>query len=106
MDYSAMTREELVKRLGELDSFMSDVVVFWGSKNGLRQTFEAVAENASEEYTDAEVENAKLLTEMPGAFNEFIQLVRDSFERGGINYAISEKISELMDEAAKRVTNK
>ncbi len=40
--------------------------------------------------------------ENDGAFDEFIELVRESFERGGINYVLSEKVSAIMQEVAER----
>jgi hypothetical protein len=102
MDYAQMSKEELVKRLEELDEYMDNVVVFWGDKRGFIETFKQVAANEGDVYTTQETEHAKIILEKEGAFDEFIELVRDSFERGGINYVISEKISTIMQEVAEK----
>jgi hypothetical protein len=100
MDIATMTREELIEHIKEMNDYIDNVVVLWGGKREFRETFEIVAQNESGEYTEEEVANAKIIIETEGAFDEFIQMVRDSFERGGINYVLSEKISALMEEVA------
>ncbi len=102
MDPEQMSKEELVNQIKEMKSYMDNVVVFWGGKKELWDTFHQVAENASGDYTEKEAENASVIINTPGAFDEFIELVRDSFDRGGISYVLSEKISALMEEAASR----
>lgn len=102
MDFDRMTREELVRHIKELEEYMDNVVVFWGGKRELRNTFQDVARNESGEYTQQEAANAAVIFGSQEAFDEFIQLVRDSFERGGINYVVSEKLSALMEEVATR----
>ena len=102
MDIAKMTREELIDHIREMNDYIDNVVVLWGGKRQFRETFEAVARNESGEYTKEESANAKIIIETEGAFDEFIEMVRDSFERGGINYVLSEKISALMEEVASR----
>lgn len=102
MDFDRMTREELIRHIKELEEYMDNVVVFWGGKKEFRKTFEDVARNETGEYTEQEAANAAIILGSQGAFDEFIQLVRDSFERGGINYAVSEKLSAVMEEVASR----
>jgi hypothetical protein len=102
MDIATMTRDELIEHAKKMDEYIDNVVVLWGGKREFRETFEAVARNESGEYTEEEAANAKIILETDGAFDEFIEMVRDSFERGGINYVLSEKISALMEEVASR----
>lgn len=102
MDIAKMTREELIDHIREMNDYIDNVVVLWGGKREFRETFEAVARNESGEYTKEEADNARIIVETEGAFDEFIEMVRDSFERGGINYVLSEKISALMEEVASR----
>jgi hypothetical protein len=102
MGLENMTREELVERIKELTDYMDNVVVFWGGKRELRATLEEVARNESGEYSQEEARNAAIIVGTRGAFEAFIELVRDSFDRRGINYIISEKLSALMEEAAAR----
>lgn len=102
MDFDRMTREELVRHIKELEEYMDNVVVFWGGKREFRNTFRDVVRNESGEYTQQEAANAAVILGSQEAFDEFIQLVRDSFERGGINYVVSEKLSALMEEVARR----
>ena len=85
-----------------MESDLANVIVFWGDKRAYKETFEEVAKNEFGEYTEEEAQNAQTLLRNEGAFDLFITLVRDSFDRGGISYAISEKISALMQEAAER----
>lgn len=102
MDPEKMTREELIQRVKEMTEFFDNVVVFWGDKRGLLETFREVADNKDGEYTALEATNARIILDTPGAFDDFIELTRESFERGGISYVLSEKISALMEEVASR----
>lgn len=103
MNIQDMSREELIRYIDDMNEYMDNVIVFWGGKREFRETFREVAENKEGEYTAEEAANAATLLEAEGAFDDFIQMVRDSFERGGISYVLSEKISALMEEvAAKR----
>ncbi len=102
MDYDKMTREELIAALRQFNADMENVIVVWGDQREYRQMFQDVAENANEDYTKEESKSANLLLETPGAFDRFIELIRESFDRGGINYAISENISFIMQEVAQQ----
>jgi hypothetical protein len=102
MDFDGMSREELVKHIQEMNDYMDNVIVFWGGKREFRETFEQVARNHEGEYTQEEARNASVILESDGAFDKFVELVRDSFERGGISYVLSEKISAIMEEVATR----
>ncbi|MBM3301549.1 MAG: hypothetical protein FJY85_16555 [Deltaproteobacteria bacterium] len=102
MDLESMTREELIDYIKELNEYMDDVVVFWGGKKEMREMFAQVAKNADGEFTEQEALNATTILQAETAFDEFIALVRDSFERGGIRYMLSEKISAIMEEVASR----
>jgi hypothetical protein len=102
MDLDEMSREELVQHINELREYMDNVIVFWGGKTEFRETFEQVARNDDKEYTEEEAGNASIILGSDGAFDEFVEMVRDSFERGGISYVLSEKISAIMDEVASR----
>ncbi len=102
MDLENMTREELLQHIKELNQYMENVVVFWGGKEEFKETFRQVAQNSEGEYTDEEARNASILLEAEGAFDNFIEILRESFERGGINYILSEKISAIMDEVASK----
>jgi len=106
MELESVNREELAVRLQELKElreYFEDTVVFWGSKRQMRETFKEVSENESGEYTDEEARNAGIILKTEGAFDKFIELTRESFDRGGINYAISEKMSALMQETVERI---
>ncbi len=102
MDLGAMSREELIDHLKQLTEYMENIIVFWGGRTEFRQTLREVAKNEDHEYTDEEAANASAILETEESFNEFIELLKESFDRGGINYAISEKISAIMAEAAAR----
>jgi len=102
MNLESMSREQLIEQIKEMNEYMDNVVVFWGGKKQFKDTFQDVAGNEAGEYSDEESANAKILSESEAAFNEFINLARESFERGGINYLLSEKVSDLMEEAASR----
>ena len=102
MDYEHMDKEELIAHIKEMSDYMDNVIVFWGGKREFRETFSQVAENGGDEYTADEARNAAIILGSEGAFDEFVALVRDSFERGGISYVLSEKISALMEEVASR----
>ncbi len=104
MDLEAMSREELINHIKEMNRQLANVIVLWGGIEEMRQTLRETAENKSGEYTAEEAKNAAIILEKDGAFEQFIQLIRDSFDRGGINYVLSEKISALMQEAASRYT--
>jgi hypothetical protein len=105
MDYENMSRQQLIDRIREVDDYMDNVVVFWGGKNELRETLALVAENKGKEYTEEEAANAAMILQTRGSFEEFIGMVQDSFERGGINYMLSEKMSAIMQEVADRHRN-
>jgi len=102
MNPQDMSHEELVRYVEEMNDYMDNVIVFWGGKREFRDTFRQVAENKDQEYTEEEARNAAILMQSEEAFEEFVQLVRDSFERGGISYVLSEKISAIMEEVASR----
>ncbi len=102
MNFDDMGREQLIEQLKEINQYMDNIIVFWGGKKEFRETFRQVASNEEGEYSVEEVRNAKVILESDGAFDEFIELVRESFERGGINYALSEKVSAIMQEVAER----
>lgn len=97
-----MDKEELIAHIKEMNDYMDNVIIFWGGKKEFRETFSQVAENRDDEYTAEEARNAATILKSERAFDEFIELVRDSFERGGISYVLSEKISALMEEVASR----
>lgn len=101
MDYESMNREELLKELLSLHEYMSNVIVFWGDRKSLWSMFNDVARNEADEFTNEEAQNAKYIVETEGAFEEFVRLLQDSFDRGGIYHAISEKMSYIMDEVAR-----
>jgi len=102
MELNEISREELVQRIKEMQDYMDNVIVFWGGRREIRDTLAQVAENKDGEYTQEEVRNAGILIRSDEAFDEFIETVRNSFERGGINYAVSEKISAIMEEVASK----
>ena len=102
MDLDGMSREELIQYIKEMNDYMDNVIVFWGGKREFRETFKEVAGNSDGEYTEEESRNAATILENERAFDEFVQLVRDSFERGGISYILSEKISAIMEEVTAR----
>jgi len=102
MELNEISREELVQRIKEMQDYMDNVIVFWGGRREIRDTLAQVAENKDGEYTQEEVRNAGILIRSDEAFDEFIETVRNSFERGGINYVVSEKISAIMEEVASK----
>jgi hypothetical protein len=102
MDFSEMSRDDLIKCINDMNDYMDNVIVFWGDKRELQTTFRKVAENSDNEFTQKEADNASTILNSPGAFEEFIEFVRDSFDHGGINYLISEKISAIMEEIANK----
>jgi hypothetical protein len=101
MDYESMSCEELIKEIKNINEYMDNIIVFWGDKKGFRLMFEDVASNKTGEYTQEEAQNAKFILDTEGAFDQFIELLRDSFERGGIYHAISEKMSYIMEQVAR-----
>jgi hypothetical protein len=102
MDLESMSREDLIQHIKETADSLDNVIIFWGGKKEFKETFRLVAENKDHEYTEAEARSAATILKSESAFDEFIEMVRDSFERGGINYVISEKISAIMEELAQR----
>lgn len=102
MDLETMSREDLIRHIREMNDYMDNVIVFWGGKREYLDTFKEIAENANKEYSDTEMRDAKTILATSGAFDEFIELLRDSFERGGINYLLAEKVSAIMEEVASR----
>ena len=101
MDYESMTREELLNELRALNEYMSNVVVFWGDKRSLLSMFDEVTRNENGEFTEEEAQDAKFILETDGAFDRFVELLQDSFERGGIYHAISEKMSYIMEQVSR-----
>jgi hypothetical protein len=104
MELEEMSREQLIGLIREMQSYMDSVIVFWGDKKEFLETFKGIAANEGDEYTSEESACAKTIIEKDGAFDDFLELLRDSFDRGGINYAISEKINSIMEEVAGRHT--
>jgi hypothetical protein len=102
MDLEALSREELVHRLRAMEAYFDNVIVFWGDRNQLRETLSHVSKNEDGAYTAEEALNAKAILDAEGAFDQLIEMLRDSFDRGGINWAISEKMSAIMAEVAER----
>jgi hypothetical protein len=102
MDLETLSREELVQRVQALEAYLDSVIVFWGDRNQFRETLVHVSRNEDGEYTAEEAGNAKTILEAEGAFDQLIEMLRDSFDRGGINWAISEKMSAIMTEVAER----
>jgi predicted RNA-binding protein with EMAP domain len=102
MDLENASREELIQEIKEMLEYMDDVIVFWGGKKDFKNTFAQVAENAEGEYTSEEARSAKIIVENQDAFDTFLELVRESFDRGGINYMLSEKVSSIMEEVGRR----
>lgn len=105
MDFDGMSREELIRHIREMNDYMDNVIVFWGGKREFRETFAQVAQNGDGEYTEEEARNAATILGTEGAFDDFVELARDSFERGGISYVLSEKISAIMEEVASKSRN-
>ena len=101
MDYESMSREELIKEIESINEYMDNIIVFWGDKKGFRMMFEDVASNEKGEYTPEEAQNAKFILDTEGAFDQFIELLKDSFDRGGIYHAISEKMSYIMEQVSR-----
>ncbi len=102
MDFESMSREELVRNIKDLNEALDNVIVLWGGKREFRETFAEVAANAANEYSEEEARNAATILEAEGAFDAFVELLRDSFERGGINFVLQEKIAAIMQDVAQR----
>jgi hypothetical protein len=102
VDLESLSREELIRQIREINDYMENVIVFWGGRKELRETLELVARNEDQEYTAEEAGHAGAIVGSDEAFDEFIEMIRDSFDRGGINFAISEKMSAIMQEVADR----
>lgn len=102
MDLEKLSREQLMQHLREMEAYLGNVIVLWGDKKQLRETLSLVSRNEGEEYTREEALNAKTILEAEGAFDQLIEMLRDSFDRGGINWAISEKMTAIMEEVAEK----
>jgi hypothetical protein len=102
MEYESMSRDELINHIKKMKTYMDNVLVFWGGRREFHQTLEEVARSDGGEFTDVEQTNAAIILKTEGAFDQLIELIRDSFERGGINYVVSEKVSALMEDVAER----
>ncbi len=102
MNLETATREELISEIREMLEYMDNVIVFWGGKKEYRDAFARVAQNADNEFTVEEARNAGIILESEGGFDTFLELVRESFDRGGINYMLSEKVSSIMEEVVRR----
>jgi hypothetical protein len=96
MDIEAMSREDLIVHLRQLTAHIDNVIVLWGGKRELKETLQHVAQNPDQEFTEEEAADAIAIVQHEGALEELIKMLRDSFERGGINFAISEKMSAIM----------
>jgi hypothetical protein len=105
MDFEKMSRDEIIDYVRELNEYIDNIVVFWG-RSEFHDTFQDVAKNAEGEYTEEESRNAAIILDTQGAFDEFLQLLKDSFEKGGISYLVSERISALMQDVADRHRSK
>jgi hypothetical protein len=102
MQLSEMSREELIAHIREMNEYLDNVIVLWGGKKQLRETLGLVAENAEGEFDAEETRHAATILKNEGAFEEFVEMLRESFERGGINFAISEKMSAIMQTVAEK----
>jgi hypothetical protein len=102
MDLQNMTKEELIHHILEMNEYMDNVIVFWGDKKELRETLQHVAQNPDQEFTPEEARDAAAMVRHEAAFEELVEMLRDSFERGGINFAISEKMSAIMQTLADK----
>ncbi len=102
MNLEEMSKDQLIEHIRKINSQLDNVVVLWGDKNVIHSTLEEVSRNEADQFTPEEVANAQIILEKEGAFDAFIDLLRTSFDRGGINHAISEKMSALMEETANR----
>ncbi len=69
MDFSEMSREDLIKYISDMNDYMDNVIVFWGDKRELQTTFRKVAENSDNEFTEKEADNASTILNSPGAFD-------------------------------------
>jgi secreted Zn-dependent insulinase-like peptidase len=102
MQLSEMSREALIEHIREMDEYLDNVIVLWGGKKQLRETLGLVAKNADEEFNPEEAAYAATILKTDGVFEEFIEMLRESFDRGGINFAISEKMSAIMQTVAEK----
>jgi hypothetical protein len=102
MDFEGMSHEELIRHIKEVHEMLDNVIVLWGGKREFRETFAEVARNANSEYSQEEARNAATILEARGAFEAFVEMLQDSFERGGINYVLQEKIAAIMQDVALR----
>lgn len=102
MDFEGMSNEDLIRHIKEVHEMLDNVIVLWGGKREFRDTFSEVARNANNEYAEEEARNAATILEAQGAFDTFVEMLQDSFERGGINFVLQEKIAAIMQEVALR----
>jgi hypothetical protein len=102
MQLDEMTREQLIEHIREMDAYLDNVIVLWGGKQQLRETLELVAKNADGEFNDDEAGHAATILKTAGAFEQLIEMLRESFDRGGINFAISEKMSAIMQTVSEK----
>jgi hypothetical protein len=101
MDLGKMSREELIQHIHEMNDYLDNVIVLWGDKKQLRETLGLVAENTDNEFSAEEAAHAAAILKKEGAFDELIEKLQESFDRGGINFAISEKMSAIMQTVAE-----
>jgi len=100
MDLDSMSREDLISHIRSMNEYMENVIVFWGGKKELRETLRQVVENKDQEFTEEEIRDASAILGSEGAFDDLVEFLRDSFDRGGINFAIAEKMSAIMQTVA------
>jgi len=102
MELDTMSRDALIQHIREMNDYMDNVIVLWGDKRQLRETLALVAENPEKEFSDQEADHAATILKSNGAFEDLVELLRESFDRGGINFAISEKMSAIMQTVAEK----
>jgi hypothetical protein len=102
MDLEKMSREALIQHVREMNDYLDNVIVLWGDKKQLRETLVLVAENADNEFGDEEAAHAATILKTEGAFEELVEMLQESFDRGGINFAIAEKMSAIMQTVADK----
>ncbi len=105
MELDTMSREALIQHIREMNDYLDNVIVLWGDKRELRETLTLVAENPDKEFTDQESTHAHIILNHDGAFEEFVEMLQESFDRGGINFAISESMSAIMQTVADKQRN-
>ncbi len=102
MELDTMSREALIQHIREMNDYLDNVIVLWGDKRQLRETLTLVAENPDHEFSDQEAAHAATILRSDGAFEELVEMLQESFDRGGINFAISEKMSAIMQTVADK----